>query len=476
MTVIVLTCSVIFLVFALVRLKHAFFLYLGLLPFMPAYLAIPLGVGGAGISLRRIFTYVLLLCIFAGFVRAPKKWLNVIKLLMTWRIFLLGLIVLYAAKLLSTFVLNEPVGLFYWLDEVAEILIALLLGIRFINSMQSVKLLFIVVTSSFLLCEFLVLIEYAVEHNLLQGLIAVEVTTVGEEVLSGFDRDGRYRTMGLFDNPLSLSEFVVIGGIFSYGTYRLQGLKRLSWLAMLLTLPVLYSTGSRSGMLLLACVLTIFVYLACVKYVPSLRPIVRLLSVFVLFGVLSVAYYAVSDPEGFIAATSFLWGGGSFDGSTMFRLMQYPLIFSAMFDNPLFGYGVKNHVIQDLNTPLDNYYLRVLIESGFIGITAFFAQILFVVKFVTSGEHLSQLTPAFSKQVYGVVMLYLASFIGYKIFISMSYNNIYFYFVCGALIALSGNKNWVKRNRHSASDREQSKSVHRKNVLLRSSKSQATVA
>ena len=222
--------------------------------------------------------------------------------------------------------------------------------------------------------------------------------------------------------------------------------------------------------------LTIFIYLACVKYVSSLRPIVRLLSVFVLFVVLSIAYYAVSDPEGFITATSFLWGGGSLDGSTMFRLMQYPLIFSAMLDNPLFGYGVKNHVIQDLNTPLDNYYLRVLIESGFIGLTAFFAQVLFVAKFVTSEEHLSQLTPAFSKQVCVVVMLYLASFIGYKIFISMSYNNIYFYFVCGALIALSGDRNWVKQNRYSVSDRERSESVHCKNMLLRSSKSQVTVA
>lgn len=473
MTIFVLACSVLFLILALVGLRYAFFLYVGLLPFMPAYLAIPLGIGGAGISLQRIFTYVLLLCIFTAFVRSPQNWLNVIRLLVTWRVFLLGLIVLYVAKLSSTLMLNEPVGLAYWFDEVAEIVIALLLGIRFIDSMQAVRTFFLVVTASFLFCELIVLIEYAVEHNLLQGLITVEVTTVGEKVLSGFDRDGRYRTMALFDNPLSLSEFVVIGAIFSYGAYKLQSLKWLPWLALLLTFPVIYSTGSRSGMLLLCVLLALLGYLSLVKYLPVLRLVVRLLLVPVFVGVLSVAYFAISDPDGFIGVTSFLWGGDSSSNiSTLYRLMQYPLIFTAMLDNPLFGYGVKNHFIQDLNTPLDNYYLRVLIEGGLIGLSAFLVQVLFVAKFVASGERLSQLTPAFSKQLYMVVKLYIFSFIGYKIFVSMSHNNIYFYLVCGALIGLSAHRNSISQNGFTVGARERGGNVNCKKEPLWSSKNQ----
>lgn len=473
MTIFILACSVLFLILALVGLRYAFFLYVGLLPFMPAYLAIPLGVGGAGISLRRIFTYLLLLCIFMGLARAPRKWLGVIKLLMTWRVFLFGLIALYVAKLSSTLMLNEPVGLAYWFDEVAEIVIALLLGIRFIYRVQAVRIFFLVVTSSFFFCELIVLIEYAVEHNLLQGLITVEVTTVGEKVLSGFDRDGRYRTMGLFDNPLSLSEFVVIGAIFSYGTYRLQGLKGLPWLAMLLTLPVIYTTGSKSGVLLLCVLLAMFGYLSFVKHLPLLRLIVRLLSVPVLVGVLFVVNLAISDPDGFIGATYFLWGGDSSSNiSTMYRLMEYPLVFTAMLDNPLFGYGVKNHFIQDLNTPLDNYYLRVLIEGGFIGLSAFLAQVLFVAKFVVTGERSSQLTHAFNKKMYMVVTLYLASFIGYKIFVSMSYNNIYFYLVCGVLIGLSAHRNSISQNGITVSAWEHGGDVNCKKALLWSSKKQ----
>lgn len=443
MTIFILTCSSLFLFIALNRLRGAFFLYIFLLPFMPAYLAIPLGIGGAGISLRRILTYVLLLGIFIAFLRFPRKYLNALRLLMAWRVFLLGLIVLYVAKLTSTFMLNETVGLAYWFDEVAEIVTALLLGIIFIDNMQAVKTFFFVVVSSFFFCELIVLIEYAAGHNLLQNLVTIEVSTVGEEVLSGFDRGG-YRTMGLFDNPLSLSEFVLTGAIFSYGTYRMKILKWVPWLAMLLTFPVIYSTGSRSGFLLLSTILVVFGYFYVVKYKPSLRLLVRLLSVFVFLGVLFLTYFAISDPHGFVRATPFLQGDATSDSSTIFRLMQYPLIFTAILDNPLFGYGVKNHLILDLNTPLDNYYLRVLIESGFIGLFAFLVYVLNVVKFVTSGVHPSQLTSAFSNHTYMIVKLYLASFIGYKFFISMNYNNIYFYLVCGMLIGLSAQRNCLR--------------------------------
>lgn len=408
---------------------------------MPAYLAIPLGIGGAGVSLRRIFTYVLLFCIFTNFVKFPKKWISVIRLLMTWRVFLLGLLVLYAAKLSSTLMLNELVGLAYWFDEMAEVIIAMLLGVRFINSLQAIKIFFLVVAASLLLCELVVLIEYAVEHNLLQNIVTVEVSTVGEQVLSGFDRDGRYRTMGLFDNPLSLSEFVVIGAIFSYGAYCFQSLKWLPCLSMLLATPVVFFTGSRSGILLLCIILIVLGYLIVVKYLPSLRLIARLALAPALVGVFVVVFFSINNPDEFIDAASFLWGGDSSSNtSAMYRLLQYPLIFTAILDNPLFGYGLKNRFIQVFETPLDNYYMRVLIESGFIGLSALLIQIIFVAKFVISGEYLSQLHPALNNQLYKVITLYIVSFIGYKMFVSMNFNNIYFYVVCGALIGLSAHR------------------------------------
>ncbi len=124
----------------------------------------------------------------------------------------------------------------------------------------------------------------------------------------------------------------------------------------------------------------------------------------------------------------------------MFRLMQYPLIFSAILDNPWFGYGIKNHLILILKTPLDNYYLRVLVEGGFIGFFAFLAYVLNVVKFVTSGVHPSQLTSEFSKHMHTIVNC-IRRFISYKFFISMNFNNIYFYLVCGMLIGLSAHRN-----------------------------------
>ncbi len=437
MTIFILVCSVLFLILVMVRFRYAFFLYIGLLPFMPAYLAIPLGIGGAGISLRRIFTYVLLLGIFTTFAKRPRQWLILISLLMTWRAFVLGLIVLYVAKLLSTLMLNELVGLVYWFDEVAEIVVALLLGIKFIDSMQAVRTFFIVVTASFFLCELTVLVEYAVGHNLLQQLITVVVSTVGENVLSGFDRVDVYRTMGLFDNPLSLSEFVVISTVFSYGAYRLQSLKWLPLLAILLSFSVIYSTGSRSGILLLCVILAMFGYLSFVKNFPSLRLVTRLLSLLILLGVSYAAYFAINDPHGFVDATYSLLGGGSYARSTMFRLKQYPLIFSEIFNNPLFGYGVKNQFIQHLKITLDSYYLRVLIEGGFIGLSAFLVQVIFVTKFVIFADRSSQLTTEINKEIYMFSLLYLASFVGYKFFLSMRYNNIYFYLVCSMLIGFA---------------------------------------
>ena len=435
MTEFILLCSFLFLVLGLMRLRYAFYTYIFLLPFMPPYIAIAIEVGGAGVSLRRILTYILLLLLVKSYLDSPKVWRQVTQSILKWRLFVAGLIGLYLIKLLSTLELNEPVAIAYWLDELAEVVVALLFAIRYLVSEKGLKLFFLVVSYSLLVCQVFVMVEYYTGHPLLQGLVSVDVSTAGTEVLDGFERGESYRAMGLFDNPLSLSEFALIGAVFSYGAYKLYGFKWIPVLAVILVPVTVVYTGSRSGVLMILVLLFVFFYRSAVMAGPAFKPIFQLVMALFVCMVMYFLYFAIVDPVGFIALTSIYLGGDETYYSTLSRLTQFEVVFSSILENSMFGYGLRNEFIQNLGISLDNYYLRLLIESGFVGLSLFLVSVASVFTLITR-NYTSQAFKIFDGDLKKVFILYLVLFIGYKFFVSMSYNNIYFYFVSGILIGL----------------------------------------
>lgn len=435
MTGFVVASSFLFLLLTIFKGRRAFYTYIALIPFIPAYFAIPLGIGGAGLSLRKILVYVLLMYVVAICLTRAKMAVDVGKNMLRWRFFFASLFTIFAAKLIGTITSNELVGLAYWLDEFAEIMVILFLAAYFITDKKQFSNLLVVILISAIISQFLVLIEAGLGHNLLYGLVNIEVSTVGENVLEGRNRDGVYRAMGLFDNPLSLAEYACWVFAFAYISLKIGVNKRLSIAATAMVPLVIYLTSSRSGFVVLAAALVTWLYQ---RLMPAFSTEVRYSIRLLLFAAASILGFlflqTISSTSGINWLIDTLLSGSESENISSFaRLNQYAQIIQAMSEAPWFGYGSKNHLITDLEITLDSYYLRILIEAGFVGLCGFVCLIIAAMQFAKSanvalvaGRHIALAFPVF-----------VGVFAFYKFFLSMNGNNVYFYLIVGMLIGFT---------------------------------------
>ncbi len=435
MTVFVIAFGFLFLLFTTFQGRRAFYTYIALIPFMPAYFAIPLGIGGAGLSVRRILVYVLMMYVVAICLAKSKMVVDVGKNMLRWRFFFASLFTIFAAKLIGTITSNELVGLAYWLDELAEIMVILFLAAYFITDKKQFVNFLTVILISAIISQLLVLIEAGLGHNLLYGLVSIEVSTVGENVLEGRSRDGVYRAMGLFDNPLSLAEYSCWIFAFAYTLLKIGVNKWLAIATIALVPLVLYLTSARSGFVVLVAVLVVWLYQ---RLMPAFSTEVRYFIKLLLFVVESILAFlflkTISSKSGINwVIDTFLSGSESENISSFERLNQYIQIIQAMSEAPWFGYGIKNHLISDIGVNLDSYYLRILIEAGFVGLCGFICLIIAAIQLTKSAN----VALVAGRRIALMFPVFVGVFAFYKFFLSMNGNNIYFYLIIGVLIGFT---------------------------------------
>lgn len=218
--------TLLFQIFALASLRRGFYVYIASLPLLPAYIAIPLVQGGAGISLSRMMTYALAVALVLAIFRNTGAWRKVFQQVgaeagfLSWSFCFLG------AKLLSTASNQNPGALFYWIDEFIGIAVVFLLAVRYVTNLDELKAVIVALLPALMIQMGVVFVEVLNSQPILQGIVEMNVSTVGAKALDGFERDGAYRALGLFDNPLSLAEYLLVGLVLLVGAYRLNMIRR----------------------------------------------------------------------------------------------------------------------------------------------------------------------------------------------------------------------------------------------------------
>ncbi len=435
--------ALLFLILALFNLRKGFYVYLASLPLLPAYIAIPLVKGGAGISLNRMMTYALAVALVVAIINKKQLWLPVIHRILKWPAFLFWAICLFLAKFISTIMNQDSIVLFYWLDEFVGVSVVYMLAARYVTNITELRTVLKVLLSALLLQLCVVFIETLSQQPILHGIVEINVSTVSEKVSEGFERGGTYRALGLFDNPLSLAEYLLVGCVLMLGAYKLNGSKRpvLFYLGVAVVLLAISYTGARFS--LIALVLALFV--STVFYygyrLPSLgRPVFLIVSTALFSSLGYFAYLAITDVYWFLEILNTYAGeDASGTASVISRASQYLIIPTEIFGNAssgILGEGLRSDIMQRLDTRLDNYYLRVLIEGGALGLISFAA--LIVTSFVHVGSHANYkyLGLRYAHAARFLLIFFFAIFAVNKFFLSMSFNNQYFFLFAGIALSL----------------------------------------
>lgn len=214
------------------------------------------------------------------------------------------------------------------------------------------------------------LIEFISEQNLFVKLVPNSSKNI-EFIASAIEEKIRdnYRVQAAFMHPLVLAEYLIIViPISASFIFDKEFVTRFSSLFVFFGgILVLYSTGSRSGIVVLGVQLIFFLLLTSYQNAKTYRGFNSFLRTFV--GSVSLIILVAA---GCYYGRDLIIGKGSAETmSTVARIVQLINGISAVSNKPLLGHGpgfapeyagVEN--IASGRLTLDNYYLTVVIESG----------------------------------------------------------------------------------------------------------------
>lgn len=415
------------LIISLIRLQWAVCIFVFFLAFSPRSLGLVLGGGGVSLTFARIALPLLLL-----FYLAPRFIVGrVFDDRKCWRSFTIPfafLALLSAWKILATIGNGAP--LVYALDDVL-----FSVGVMFFFFMLSTRVLLADVLRALTLAGLITIGLVYVEFIMARPLHYAFVNSAlfEEDALVGRVRDGVYRVQGIFDNPLSLAEFFVY--LMPVILYRFSGARgqyrALLAVGLAALFVALWLTGSRGGLLVALLVCSVYWLLSYWRFFSGNT---KAFSVFLIVVLLvHVTYFAVGFiyEKGLVAQSVSFYRLDDVEKSTYSRALQYFEVFSVLRDNPFFGLGLQQNFAKEFEEirRIDNYYLRVGLEAGVVGILLFvgFIVSLYLSVHAAGSRYDSPDAHAFRAMAIALVV----GFSGIKLFLSMPTNNVYFFAVMG---------------------------------------------
>jgi len=222
-----------------------------------------------------------------------------------------------------------------------------------------------------LINQFIVLVESYNGQPIFPASLELQYNAAGMEKkqLGGRVREGLYRAQSVFDNALTLSALLCITLPLCLSLMALAKVtlvRVLSMLTVLLALPVVFLTGSRSGILV---VLFIFAWMV---YARLSRGFGKWGRRWLALGLGSVGVLMIYMVAGNLLQSLFF--GEVYVNSTNARLLGYIAVPALLVDSPLFGFGYSRHIVAQLEPgqPLDPFLFVIALEGGVVAVAAFF--------------------------------------------------------------------------------------------------------
>ena len=412
--------------------------FLTVIALSPRYFGIGIGEGGFALSVQRMISITLIALIIIALIFKSKKTTSYEKVFSP-RIFLNTMILFFIISSASSLIKN-PSSL-YFVFGFTEDLINLFLSYLVVFYVYPIKesksrffaYLFLIpatISSGFILIE-LFKSEPVFSNLENSGILALR--DPGEAKF----RDGAYRAKALFDGPLILSEFAVyawISVLFLWGAVEetSKGPRReINHLSLLvsgfLIIFCILSTGSRAGFAIA------FVSTACFIIIHYTRKTAKKSSIFavksyVIFGIIIVSIYIYGNINSFEELKSFSQIVDKFDRSSYARTLQYFQVFSIIQDSPAIGFGYQRNYAARFESlyNIDNHYLRVILQAGFVG---FFVFVFAIFVLLRSGLKMLASEDRQVSRIGVFLIVFGAAFLSQKLFLSQPDNNIYLYLV-----------------------------------------------
>ncbi len=392
----------------------------------PNYIVFKTGVL-PGLTPPRILTVLLIFTLLMTLALSKFYRVKVVKIVQQ-NIYIFVVIAVYFFVLLISSILNSSnllksvfaIANDFIMGPVLLILILLILD----NKIRQNQL-FIVLILAFLLANIVGIFEW-----LKQGAIFADylITETNYTILKEKVRSGQYRLMSVFANSLVFSQVLVLSiPLYIYAIVNSGRLTGLFWsLNLILTLFLIYKTGSRAAIYLVFIFPVYYLY-SLYYFRVSARTTKYLLIIIPSILFIVIALYAANNTDNVVKLSA--GETKESEWSTMGRVNQLEIGITALMEKPLLGYGAGCGVgLMYPRTSIDNLYLTIALDSGLLGLFLFLFLNFLVLKKSLQRRNVGQ------KEMY--IYLSIGLILGFFLILSID-TVIMIYYILVAMLILS---------------------------------------
>ncbi len=371
---------VITLVFLAVVLGHAivttlnyrngFLLFIFLYPLYPRFLSIGVSNEGFALSGQRAMIYMMFVFYILRILWGSAEVYRGIQTIMQYKRIFYAVTIFLAARAVGN-IITSRIDLGSIAAMVNESLLSAfvaLLIVTYIRNRRDINTLLMIVVLSLLITQLLTTIEFIQGAPLIPTYLNLQFETVRDapDLLDGRSREGIYRSMALFDNPLKLAGFLCLilpfaGSLFTIGLNTIT--RSIAVMVIVMALPTAIFCGSRTaiGTLFLMTIWYFYLYVSR-GLSPAGRRFLALcaggLGVLIIFAAIS----------GLLESLLF---GSAYSRSTESRYFQFILVPLELVASPLFGFGFSRNIIEVVSMhSLDSFLLQMALEGGIVSLLA----------------------------------------------------------------------------------------------------------
>jgi len=385
--------SLIVLVLCFYKYEYAFLIFVFLYMTYPKVFAIGIGKEGFAFTCERAIAIILLGFIILMIFMKAKQMNFLYKVAsknktLVWLIVLLNLWKIGVTLILKPFDLSSMVGLF---DDFLFSFVIFCAAILALRSEKNIDNVFILILASLLLNNLVGVYEIFANRSILSD-VQIDYDRVSDKELERF-RSGEFRVPGLATNPLHLTFFICLCIpilVYYYKRTSVNFYKALLLIFGILSVIILYFTRSRSGLMIFVFAIGISTLLTTIFKVKT-RNNARILLFNGIIVFASIAFLMISSALFEFVSYNLTGEYTSLDDdkSAVARLAQVDAVSELLSgSNLMVGYGRSRNLesefdeLEDSN--MDNFFLRLSIESGIIGLLILIFLILFSLQLAQS--------------------------------------------------------------------------------------------
>lgn len=412
-----------YFVFVSKNIYNALYLFIFLLPFSPRYIGFGIGQGGSSLSFKRIMLLILLMATSIFLMQHGRYLLKFVKAYKVNKLVVWMLVSVMIIQLASIVTNGPSIQSFVmYINDFLMTFFMVFIGTLLIQSIKDISKLYKAIAWSYILVIVLVLFESIVHHPI-YTIFATDQIQASRDISESFIRDGMYRVSASFTNSIVLGAFLV--SMFPFLLSYLS--KKFLFFIVPIYMFCVYVTGSRAAVMLTFILLYLYLYFVIKRRSKVLSRLLYFLNIVLTVLTVVFLYYYISNI--FYNFTNYMALETESERSTVSRALQFYVIIDYIKDAWWLGYGriVQFQEFKDsFGASLDNYYIRIIAENGFLGLFAYSILIGTIVKYSFS---IVKIDNKFIPIALSVVILVL-----YQFFLAIPYMWIYLYIFLGVMI------------------------------------------